>query len=276
MYHCVLLELNPPQPATEIFIAGLAQIGFESFEETDTGLRAYIRSSEWDVNAFNEMPYWSIPDCVVSYSVSEIEATNWNAVWESEYQPIRLDNSCAVRANFHPVPDPPVTFDLVITPKMSFGTGHHETTWLMLQLVLDSDLKGLSVLDMGTGTGVLAILAAKKGAASVEAIDVDPWSYENCSENVLQNGHPEIKVILGDADAINGTYDVIIANINRNILLSDIPAYAQALNKGGQLLLSGFYMQDRQDLIARAASFGIKYKDEREKENWVALRLEKE
>lgn len=276
MYHCVQLELNPPQPATEIFIAGLAEIGFESFEETDTGLRAYIRSSEWDLSAFKDMPYWSLVDCEISYSVTEIEATNWNAVWESSYQPIRLDDRCTVRANFHPIPDPPVTFDLVITPKMSFGTGHHETTWLMLQLILDLDLQGVSVLDMGTGTGVLAILAAKKGANPVVAIDNDPWSYENCSENVTQNGHPEIKVILGDAGVIEGTYDVIIANINRNILLSDIPMYAKALNKGGQLLLSGFYVQDRQDLIAMAESFGIKYKGEREKENWVALRLEKE
>lgn len=276
MYHCVILELDPPQPATEIFIAGLAEIGFESFEETDTGLRAYIRSADWDQNAFEEMPYWSIPDCKISHSVSEIEATNWNAVWESSYQPIRLDDRCAVRANFHPIPDPPVTFDLVITPKMSFGTGHHETTWLMLQLILDIDLQGVSVLDMGAGTGVLAILAAMKGGNPVLAIDNDPWSFENCSENVIQNGHPEIEVILGDAGAIKGTFDVIIANINRNILLADIPAYSAALNKGGQLLLSGFYVQDRQDLLARAESFGLKYMDEREKENWVALRLQKE
>lgn len=276
MYHCVILELDPPQPATEIFIAGLAEIGFESFEETDTGLRAYIRSADWDQNAFEEMPYWSIPDCKISHSVSEIEATNWNAVWESSYQPIRLDDRCAVRANFHPISEPPVTFDLVITPKMSFGTGHHETTWLMLQLILDIDLQGVSVLDMGTGTGVLAILAAKKGGNPVVAIDNDPWSFENCSENVMQNGHPEIEVILGDAGAIKGTFDVIIANINRNILLADIPVYSAALNKGGQLLLSGFYVQDRQDLLVRAESFGLKYVEEREKENWVALRLQKE
>jgi ribosomal protein L11 methyltransferase len=273
MYHCVILELNPPQPATEIFIAGLAEIGFESFEETETGLRAYIRSSDWDLNAFEEMPYWVIPDCTVSYTISEIEAQNWNAVWESSYQPIQLDNRCVVRASFHPKPDPAVTYDLVITPKMSFGTGHHETTWLMLQLMLDMELQGLSVLDMGAGTGVLAILAAKKGANPVTAIDIDPWSYENCSENVIQNGHPEIKVVLGDAGAIEGAYDVIIANINRNILMSDLPSYAAALNPGGQLLLSGFYVEDRQTLIDLGASLGLHYQEEREKERWVAMRL---
>lgn len=273
MYHCITLELKPTQPASEIFIAALAEIGFESFEETETGLKAYIRSDEWNPEAFGEIPYWSMPGCEISHTITEIEAENWNAVWEASYQPIRMGNRCAVRASFHPEPEPPVQFDLVITPKMSFGTGHHQTTWLMLDTLLDMELLNRSVLDMGTGTGVLAILAAKKGANPVTAIDIDPWSIENCTENVNRNGQPEISVALGDATVIKGPFDVLIANINKNVLLHDMPVYARSLNLGGHLLLSGFFESDVVDLLECANRYNLKFEDQRQRDQWAALHL---
>lgn len=273
MYHCVALKLNPPQPAAEIFIAALAEIGFESFEETEDGLNAYVRSDQWNPEDFREIPYWSMPDCEISHTITEIEAENWNAVWEASYQPIRLGNRCAVRASFHPEPDPPVEHDLVITPKMSFGTGHHQTTWLMLDMLLDMQLDNVSVLDMGTGTGVLAILAAKKGANPVTAIDIDTWSIENCTENINRNGHPEIEVGLGDASVISGSFDVIIANINKNVLLADIPVYAKFLNPRGHLLLSGFFESDVQDLLECGVASNLNFKEQRHRDQWSALHL---
>jgi len=276
MYYCVALELDPPQPATEIFIAALAELGFESFEETGTGLRAYVREADWDPEAFASLPYLHAPGWEVSYTVEAIETRNWNAVWEASYQPIQVGEQCVVRAPFHPEPDPPVPFDLVIAPKMSFGTGHHQTTWLMLSFLLDLELEGLSVLDMGSGTGVLAILAACKGAGPVTAIDIDPWCYENCLENAERNGHPEIEVLEGDASAIGGRFDLILANINKNVLLADLPVYAAALNPGGKLLLSGFYRADLSDLQEAAGALGLRPGGEREKEQWMAALFHKE
>ncbi|MFM1878271.1 MAG: hypothetical protein RLZZ241_1137 [Bacteroidota bacterium] len=273
MYYCITLTLNPPQPASEIFIAALAEIGFESFEETETGLNAYVRSEDWNPEAFKGIPYWSLPECEISYTLSEIETENWNAVWEASYQPIRLGNRCGVRASFHPEPAPPVQFDLVITPKMSFGTGHHQTTWLMLDMLLDMELSNQSVLDMGTGTGVLAILAAKKGAKPVKAIDIDPWSIENCTENINRNGNSEIEVVLGDASEISGAYDVIIANINKNVLLSDIPVFSDVLKPGGHLLLSGFFETDVADLLECSNEFALQLTDQRQRDQWTALHL---
>ena len=273
MYCCVTLVLDPPQPASEIFIAALAELGFESFEETETGLRAYVREAKWDAEAFAALPYLESPTWQVSYTVEALETQNWNAVWEASYQPIRVGEQCVVRAPFHPEPDPPVPYDLVIAPKMSFGTGHHQTTWLMLGFLLDLNVEGLSVLDMGSGTGVLAILAARKGAGPVTAIDLDPWCYENCRENAERNGHPEIAVLEGDASKIRGPFDLILANINKNVLLADLPAYAAALNPGGTLLLSGFYRSDLEDLQAAARALGLQPAGEREKDRWMAARF---
>lgn len=270
MYRCLTLVLDPPQPATEIFIAALAEIGFESFEETETGVRAYVREAEWDPDAFEALPYLHSPAWEVSYTLEAIETQNWNAVWEASYQPIRVGDRCVVRAPFHGEPDPPVEYDLVIAPKMSFGTGHHQTTWLMLTYILDMEFKGRAVLDMGSGTGVLGLLAACRGAGPVLAIDIDPWSYENCRENAERNSHSEIEALQGDASAIKGTFDVILANINKNVLLADMPAYAAALNPGGQLLLSGFYRHDLPDLQAAAAKLGLEFVSDREREQWVA------
>ncbi|MDG1572241.1 50S ribosomal protein L11 methyltransferase [Robiginitalea sp. M366] len=270
MYLCCTLELQPLQPASEIFIAALGELGFESFEETETGLKAYIRKAEFNPEALEALPYLQSDLWEAQYTMEELPQENWNARWESDYHPIRVGDACVVRAPFHPEPDPPVAHVLVIAPKMSFGTGHHQTTWLMLNRMLDMDFDGRAVLDMGSGTGVLAILAARKGARPVCAIDIDPWCFENCEENAARN-QVQLRAVLGDAAAIGeARYDVILANINKNILLQDLPAYARALNPGGTLLLSGFYEADLEDLKAAAARVNLAYQDHQVRDQWVA------
>lgn len=276
MYICCSLTLEPLQPATDIFIAALGELGFESFEETPTGLNAYIREEAWEEQALAELPYWSSSEWEASYETAQVAQENWNARWEADYHPIRVGDRCIVRAPFHPDPPEGTDYDLVISPKMSFGTGHHQTTWLMLHYLLDMDLGGKPVLDMGSGTGVLAILAARRGARPVLAVDIDPWSAENCRENAARNGVPEIEAVLGDVRAIAGReFDCILANINKNILLEDLPGYATSLRDGGELLLSGFYRADLPDICEAAARQGLEFKDFRERENWVAARFGK-
>ena len=274
MYICCSLTLKPLQPASEIFIAALGELGFESFEETPTGVNAYIREEDWDEQALAGLPYWNSSEWQAAYEVTRVAQQNWNARWESEYHPIQVGDRCVVRAPFHPDAPAGTAYDLVISPKMSFGTGHHQTTWLMLRYLLDMDLQGKSLLDMGSGTGVLAILAARRGARPVLAVDIDPWSAENCRENAARNGVSEIEAVLGDAGAIRGKeFDCILANINKNILLEDLPRYAASLREGGELLLSGFYRADLQDIREAASRHGLVYRDLRERENWVAARF---
>lgn len=276
MYICCSLTLKPLQPASEIFIAALAELGFESFEETPTGVRAYIREDQWDQQALAGLPYWNSPEWDAAFETTRVAQQNWNALWEADYHPIQVGDRCVVRAHFHPEAPDGVEFDLVISPKMSFGTGHHQTTWLMLNYLLDMDLDGKSLLDMGSGTGVLAILAARRGARPVLAVDIDPWSAENCRENAARNGVSEIEAVLGDAEAIRGReFDCILANINKNILLEDLPRYTASLRGGGELLLSGFYRADLEDIRHAASRHGLEIRDLRERENWVAARFGK-
>ncbi|WP_445384404.1 50S ribosomal protein L11 methyltransferase [Robiginitalea sp. IMCC44478] len=271
MYIRCSLTLNPPDPAAEIFIAALSELGFESFEETDNGLKAYIQEEHWDEKAFAALPYLKHPDWSVEYQIDRVPLENWNAVWESEYQPITIGDQCVVRADFHPKPDQSVAYDLVITPKMSFGTGHHQTTYLMLSALLQMEsLEGKAVLDMGAGTGVLAILAAKKGASPVFAVDIEPWCVENCLENALANEVKLAEVLQGGAEKIQDlAFDIILANINKNILLADLPSYAKSLKPGGLLLLSGFYSKDIPDLEQTANNCGLLKQDTSFKEQWA-------
>src|SRR5690606_37206842 len=222
-------KVEPLQPAVEILIAELGYAGFESFVETDEGVTAYIQKDEWNAAILDDIQILNSDEFEISFTFEEIEQTNWNEEWEKNFNPIIVDNVCSVRAPFHPKPD--VKYDIIIEPKMSFGTGHHETTHMMIQYILKNDFKNKSVLDMGCGTGVLAILAEKQGAVAVDAIDVDNWCYLNAIENVDRNECHHINVYQGDASLLSGKrYDVIIANINRNILLEDIPVYANCLN----------------------------------------------
>jgi ribosomal protein L11 methyltransferase len=262
-------SISPLQPATDILIAELGELGFDSFVETNNGLLAYVKKENWNSSALQNIQILSNESFRISYEVSDIEQENWNEQWEKNFDPINVDNQCVVRAPFHDKPD--VAFDIVITPKMSFGTGHHETTHMMLQLVLALDFTGKTVLDMGCGTGVLAILAAMKGASSVDAIDIDNWSYLNAKENVAGNSCEQINVFEGDVSILtNQKYDIIMANINRNILLSDIPVYIKHLSKGGVLLLSGFYKEDLSLISKVCTANGLSFQENLEKNNWVA------
>ncbi len=271
MYICVTIDLNPPEPASEIFIAALAELGFESFEEKEEGLKAYIRKDQFDRESLDALWVWKSDSWEASMELEEIPLQNWNAVWEADYHPIRVGDQILVRAPFHPPAEPEVPYELVIEPKMSFGTGHHETTWLMLGLLLEEEVTGRSVLDMGCGTGVLAILAARKGADRVMAIDIDPWSVENSLDNARVNGHSDIEVREGDASLLGGeSFDLILANINKNILLRDIPDYIRVLKPGGTLILSGFYEADLPDLVRAVGTFGLELSKKRSKNRWVA------
>jgi len=264
--------VEPLVPAVEILIAELGYAGFESFVETENGVTAYIQKEDWNSNILEDVQILSSDEFKITYTFDEIEQTNWNEEWEKNFQPIVVDGVCTVRAPFHDIPK--TKYDIVIEPKMSFGTGHHETTHMMIQHILNNDFKNKSVLDMGCGTGVLAILAEMKGATKIDAIDIDNWCYINSLENVERNNCKHISVYEGDASLLNGkTYDIIIANINRNILLADMSKYAACLEKGGLLFLSGFYNQDIPIIEEECSKYGLKLKESFEKNKWVSLKF---
>lgn len=264
-------EVTPLQPASDILIAELGEAGFESFVEKENGVLAYIQKADWLKDILEPIEILRNENFEINFQIKEIEQENWNATWEENFDPITVDGQCVVRAPFHEKPD--VLFDIVIEPKMSFGTGHHETTHMMLQHILNHDFEGKSVLDMGSGTGVLAILAAMKGARHVDAIDIDNWCYLNALENVQRNHCDQIDVFEGDVSLLDRqNYDIIIANINRNILLSDIPKYVKYLNKNGILFLSGFYADDIPMITSKCEEVALKFEKNLEKNNWVAVK----
>ena len=265
-------KVSPIQPGIEILIAELGYVGFESFVETDEGVNAYIQKDDWDETILDDIQILSSNEFEITYSFQEIKQTNWNEEWEKNFNPIIVDDLCFVRAPFHDKSNS--KYDIIIEPKMSFGTGHHETTHMMIQHILKNDIVNKSVLDIGCGTGVLAILAEMKGANSIDAIDIDNWCYINSIENVERNNCEYISVYEGDANLIlDKHYDVIIANINRNILLKDISKYAECLNKKGMLFLSGFYDNDIPIIESECNKNMLKLVEKIEKNNWVALKF---
>lgn len=264
-------SVEPKEPAVEILIAELSELGFESFVETEEGVSAYIQQEMWNETILENIYILGSNEFKISYQFEEIEQVNWNEEWEKNFHPINVDGKCTVRAPFHEATA--AEFEIVIEPKMSFGTGHHETTHMMIQHLLKMEVEAKSVLDMGCGTGVLAILAAMKGAKPVDAIDIDNWCYLNSLENCERNNVPFIDVFEGDVTLLENkkeAYDVVIANINRNILLADIPAYAKTLRKGGTLLLSGFYQEDLEIINEVCKKHSLKFLENFEKNNWVA------
>ncbi|MGB0895693.1 MAG: 50S ribosomal protein L11 methyltransferase [Flavobacteriaceae bacterium] len=264
-------EISPREPGTEILIAELGYAGFESFVETQEGVIAYIQKPEWHDHILKDIFILKNDEFKIDYTFEEIEQVNWNKEWEKNFQPIEVDGKCVVRAPFHDKTD--VAYDIVIEPKMSFGTGHHETTHMMIQHILNLDLTGKSVLDMGCGTGILAILAEMRGATSLDAIDIDNWCYLNTIENTERNNCKYISAYEGDAGLLNGkSYDIIIANINRNILLKDIATYAACLNAGGTLLLSGFYVEDIPLITEECQQHNLQFIENIERNNWVAVK----
>jgi len=264
-------QVSPLQPTSDILIAELGEVGFESFVEDETGVLAYIQKEDWSIDILNAINILNNPNFEINHTYKEIEQENWNATWEQNFQPIIVDDMCMIRAPFHEKSN--ATYDIVIEPKMSFGTGHHETTHMMIQHLLDLNLENSSVLDMGSGTGVLAILSALRGATTVDAIDIDNWCYLNAKENVERNNVNFINVYEGDASLLkNQKYDLIIANINRNILLEDIPKYLGCLKQDGVLLLSGFYTEDLSLITQKCLDVGLRFEKNLEKNNWVAAK----
>lgn len=271
-YIAYYFEVEPLSPGVEILIAELGFAGFESFVETPKGVTAYIQKKEHLPTMLENIFILQNTSFSIQYSFEEIEQVNWNAKWEENFHPILVDDRCAVRAPFHEKSS--AAYDIVIEPKMSFGTGHHETTHMMIQFILDTDFNDKTVLDMGCGTGVLAILAEMKGATTVEAIDIDQWCFLNSIENVERNSCQHIKVSKGDARILKSKkFDIIIANINRNILIQDIPTYATCLNANGLLFLSGFYNNDVPMIQEVCADYNLSLESQISRNDWVALKF---
>ena len=267
----VNLKIDKSSPEVEILTALLAEIGFESFMESDDGLLAYIPGNSFNAAQLNEVN--ALVGIQLNYSLKTIKDQNWNEVWESNYDPVNIKDQVYIRAPFHKK-NQNIKYEILVDPKMSFGTAHHETTSLMIEMMLGEILIGKTVLDMGCGTGILAIYSEKKGAVKIDAIDYDEWAYNNSLENIVKNNCKKISVHLGDANIIKAVdYEYILANINRNVLLNDIAVYATRLVKNGILLLSGFYTEDV-ELIESVANENKLSLDRRlVKNNWVATRF---
>ena len=259
------------QVAREILVAELGAVGFESFSETPERLSAFIQVQDWKEGMLDEIQILNSDEVAFEVDQEQIEQVNWNERWEKNFNPIQIQGKVSVRAPFHE--DPHLQYDIVIEPKMSFGTGHHETTHLMIEFLLELELEGKSVLDMGCGTGILAIFSEMRGASMIDAIDIDAWCYENSLENASRNKCNRIRVYQGDASLLTGRqYDLIIANINRNILLSDMGAYVNSLNPNGILLLSGFYESDVEQINAHAKKLGLRKTGQKVRNDWVGLK----
>ena len=269
-------KITPLKPWTEILIAYLSEIDFHGFYEEDGILKAFISNTDFDALIFNSLlESLEGEDVEISYEKLEIENRNWNASWEANFDPVEIAQQLYIRAPFHEQKEN-FNSTIIIQPKMSFGTGHHQTTFLMCEAILRLDLVGKKVLDMGTGTGVLAILSEKKGSKDITAIDIEEWSIENCEENIVLNECAFIDTICGDVNLIDGKkFDVILANINKNILKKHLPKYFDSLCENGLLYLSGFFSTDVSELKTLANQVGFKFISTTIKDEWAILILQK-
>jgi len=269
IYKEFVFKLNKPAVFRDIFIAKLAVEGFEGFVETENGFIAY---TDRDLNPEEIL---STIEAEYNYTVKEIYPENWNKKWEEQIKPIEIEDFIYIKTSFHQEKDLPLV--ITIDPKMSFGTGHHETTYLMIQQMMDLSFKNKTILDMGSGTGVLAILASYFGAKDIYAVDNDHWAYENMLENFKKNHVEKINAYFGDASLLKDfpEFDIILANINRNILLNDMKQYISKLKSGGNLILSGFYQEDIPLLLDETQKNGMIFENQKIKNNWVSLRLKK-
>jgi len=272
------IQIKVPVPEngdiSEILIAQLSSIGFESFEEQTDSLVAFIPENEFVKDDLLTIDYFLECENSGTLNIEELPEKNWNEVWESNYPSVTIADRCYVRAPFHDS-RPSIEYEIVIHPKMAFGTAHHETTEMMIRLILENDFVNKKVLDMGCGTGVLAILTSMKGAKSITAIDNDSWSYANTLENAELNNLDNIQVIEGDAGnvKVRDDFDIILANINKNILLRDMKYYVAALIEGGYIFFSGFYAGDLHDITVEAGKCGLKFINNLENNNWVASKF---
>ena len=260
----------------EILIAQLAEIGFESFEEEEDKLTGYIQAPDFNLETMLSLDNFKALNESNDLSSQFVKAQNWNAVWESNYEAVTI-GSCHIRAPFHE-PDSNSEFNILLNPKMAFGTAHHETTAMMIEFVLDMDCKGKRFLDMGSGTAVLAILASMKNASDIIAMDYDEWAYPNAVENCELNGTSNVESVLGDASNLKNydDFDVILANINKNILLRDIKYYSQVLKNGGEIYFSGFYEDDLDDIKKECLVNGLSFVKYQTKNKWVAAKFVKQ
>tara|TARA_B100000780_G_scaffold52937_1_gene32868 strand:- start:3002 stop:3838 length:837 start_codon:yes stop_codon:yes gene_type:complete len=269
-YRLFSFNVNPVKIGSEILIAELAELGFDSFEETAEGVDAYLLNDKWNKKILSGLNILSNLAFDIKYSSKIIHQKNWNKIWESNFKPILINKYCGVRANFHPPLN--LKYELVITPKMSFGTGHHETTSMVMNYILNMNFKGLKVLDVGCGTGILSILSEKTGASSIDAIDVDKWCYENTIENSILNKCNFVRAFCGNITFFEQSkYDIILANINKNIIMNDISIYSKLLNPRGQLILSGFYVSDIIEIDNKAKSLKLEIVSEKVKNSWASI-----
>jgi ribosomal protein L11 methyltransferase len=254
----------------DILIAELAALGFDGFEETETGLFSYIELVRFDSELSSGLDEL-VKRYGVTYTSATIDKQNWNALWESNFEPVLVDDFVGVRANFHPPFNGGVEHDIIITPKMSFGTGHHGTTYSVMQLMRGIDFANKSVFDFGTGTGLLAILAHKLGAGDILAVDNDDWCIENASENITVNNTQSIEIQKVDNAKLNKKFNIIIANINKNIILDNLAFLAEATVPGGVVLLSGLLVEDEPEIEAACKELGWRHQETRTRNNWIAL-----
>lgn len=273
----VTINLTPRMPWSDILIAELADLGFESFVETATGIQAYAPESIGNVAAIlQQTSLATASEVTVETTTAVIAHQNWNAQWEADFEPVIVDDRLAILAPFHDESAFQNQHKIIIQPQMSFGTGHHQTTFLMSQFLMDLEPVPQHILDMGTGTGVLAILAEKRGCNDIVAVDIESWSVENTKENAIRNQCSHITALEGDVDCLTGMkFDMILANINKNILKAHLPAYAALLTENGLLYLSGFFFSDVTELTAEAAKSNFTVLEVREKETWAAIKLQK-
>lgn len=271
-YNKITININPPEEwLRDVLSAQLGEIGFESFLETETGVEAFI-----PVTLYNEEELFEViksfdEEFTFEVQCEVIKSQNWNEVWEKNYfKPLVISNECVIRAPFH-TDFPKAKYEIVIEPNMAFGTGNHETTSMMVETILETEMTNKNVLDMGCGTGILGILASMKGAGNVTAIDIDEWSFNGTNENAALNNIQNITVKQGDAGLLaSEKYDIILANIHKNVLINDMPVYNEVLKPGGLLVMSGFYTEDMQDIKTLAEKIGLKDNGFKTKNNWVA------
>lgn len=274
-YTEVKISINPySEQYAEIITALLAEIGFDSFAEFDKGLLAYIPNQKYNKEVLSQTISELTLDSDISYTSSAIKSMNWNEEWEKNFSPISIGEHCYIRAPFHE-PKSGFKIEIVIEPKMAFGTGHHETTWLVTNELFNINLKGKKLLDMGCGTGILAIAAEKLGAKHITAIDNDTWAYKNAKENIAANSCNNVNVILGDASSINSTYDIILANINLNILLADMGGYIKSLEHNGLLIMSGILVSDIETLKTAAERHGLTFIESKTRNKWALVITQK-
>jgi ribosomal protein L11 methyltransferase len=253
----------------EILISALDELGFDSWWEEADIFRAYISDENYKAENLQKLQAELAPEIRFSFKADTLPDKNWNEVWESNFEPVIINEHCAVRAPFHPPMDN-YKYELIIEPQMSFGTAHHETTAMILNMMTDMNMQGSQVLDMGSGTGVLAVMARLKGASKVDAVDNDQWAFNNTRENIARNSQ-QVEVLLGDVDIVEDRkYDFILANINRNILLRHIPYYAKMLTNGGKIIFSGFYTEDLESIREKAETYKLHLINYDSRRNWVA------